>query len=280
MKPLLAEIDRIISLSLDEDIGRGDITSQLTIPEEKTANFTISPREDIILCGLDIAVRVFDMVSPDITLKTSFNDGNLVKKSDIVLSGSGNALAIMAAERVALNLLRQLSGVATNTARFVAKTKGTKAKILDTRKTIPGLRSIQKYAVTTGGGINHRFCLDDGILIKDNHISICGSITNALTSARKQAPLLTKIEVECDSLIQVKEALEAGADIIMLDNMDLATIKEAVKMVEGRVPLEASGNVNINTVEDIALAGVDFISVGSITHSPLSVDIGLDIEFS
>ena len=280
MKPLLAEIDRIINLSLAEDIGKGDITSNLTIPKEKTASFTISPREDIIICGLDIATRVFHIISPDIKIDCSFKDGNTVKKSEIILSGKGNALAIMAAERVALNLLRQLSGVATNTARFVAKTKGTRAKILDTRKTIPGLRSIQKYAVTTGGGKNHRFCLDDGILIKDNHIAICGSITNAIIKVRNNAPSLTKIEVECDSLNQVKEALEAGADIIMLDNMDLNTIKEAVKIVGGRILLEASGNVNIYTVEDIAHTGVDFISVGSITHSPLSVDIGLDIDIS
>jgi nicotinate-nucleotide pyrophosphorylase (carboxylating) len=272
------EIDRIIKLALEEDIGSGDITSNITIPADKTAQFVLRAREEMVISGVDVACRVFQTVNADIKLNTRFKDGDLAKTGDDIISGSGNARAILAAERVALNLLRQMCGVATNTRKFVDSVAGTKAKIIDTRKTIPGLRSLQKYSVRMGGGQNHRYCLDDMILIKDNHISVCGGITPALKKAKAEAPSGIKIEVECDTLAQVAEALEGNADIILLDNMNIETLKKAVAIVSGRIPLEASGNVNLATVLDIAKTGVDFISAGILTHSALSVDIGLDID--
>ncbi|MCE3232344.1 MAG: nicotinate-nucleotide pyrophosphorylase [Rickettsiaceae bacterium] len=272
------QVDRIIKLALEEDIGKGDITSNITIPADKTAEFVIRTREPLIVCGIEVAKQVFWAVSGDIKLDSAYKDGDALKTSDIILSGKGNARAILAAERVALNLLRQMCGVATLTHKFVTAVSGTKAKILDTRKTIPGLRHLQKYAVTIGGGQNHRYCLDDMILIKDNHISVCGGVLPALKKAKEQAPKGIKIELECDTLEQVKQALEGKADIILLDNMDIATLKEAVRLVEGKIPLEASGNVNLNTVGEIAKTGVDFISAGVLTNSPMSLDIGLDID--
>lgn len=272
------EIDKIIKLSLEEDIGKGDITSNITIPADKTAEFVIRAREEMVISGIDVACRVFELVSKDIALNKYFKDGDLAKSGDDIISGSGNARAILAAERVALNLLRQMCGVSTHTRKFVDAVAGTKAKILDTRKTIPGLRYLQKYSVTMGGGQNHRYCLDDMILIKDNHISVCGGITPALQKAKAEAPAGMKIEVECDTLAQVAEAVEGKADIILLDNMDIGTLKKAVALVGGKIPLEASGNVNLATVGDIAKTGVDFISAGTLTHSALSVDIGLDID--
>ncbi len=278
MQPDIREIDRIIQMSLEEDLGRGDITSNLTIPEDAVAEFAIRAREKMVVCGIDIAARVFDMLG-DIERKSEFKDGDVVKSGDVILQGHGNAHIILAGERVALNLLRQMCGVSTLTSKFVTEVKGTKARILDTRKTIPGLRAIQKYAVRVGGGYNHRYCLDDGVLIKDNHISVCGGIKEALKKARDESPSLTKVEVECDTLAQVKEAAKYGADIIMLDNMDLKTLKEAVKIIGGKIPLEASGNVNLDTVAAIAKTGVDFISAGMLTNAPLPVDIGLDMDF-
>jgi nicotinate-nucleotide pyrophosphorylase (carboxylating) len=271
------QIDKIIKDALAEDIGHGDITSNITIPANKTAKFTIRARENMVVCGVDVACKVFTQVSPDIKLTTHFKDGDMAKAGDDIITGSGNARAIMAAERVALNLLRQMSGVATHTRQFVDAVKGTKAKILDTRKTIPNLRVLQKYAVTMGGGQNHRYCLDDMIMIKDNHISVCGGVLPALKKAQAERPQGMKIEVECDTLEQVKEAVEGKADIILLDNMDIADLKKAVAIVGGKIQLEASGNVNLKTVRAIAETGVDFISAGILTHSALSVDIGLDI---
>jgi nicotinate-nucleotide pyrophosphorylase (carboxylating) len=278
MQPDIREIDRIIQLSLAEDIGRGDITSIITIPNNIETEFVIRARESMVVCGVEVAMRVFKTVSNDINVASGCNDGDAVQPGDKIITGQGNAQVILAAERVALNLLRQMCGVATLTHKFVQEVKGTKVKILDTRKTIPGLRSIQKYAVKTGGGYNHRFGLDDGILIKDNHISVCGGIKEALAKARQAAPSLTRIEVECDTLEQVQEAVDGGADIILLDNMDITTLKKAVAVVGGKIPLEASGNVNLKTVREIAETGVDFISAGMLTHSALSVDIGLDID--
>jgi nicotinate-nucleotide pyrophosphorylase (carboxylating) len=275
---LTTAIDQIIALALAEDIGTGDITSNITIPADKTAEFVINAREEMVICGVDVACRVFKTVNKDIKLTRHFKDGDIAKAGDDIISGSGNACAILAAERVALNLLRQMSGVATHTRKFVEAVAGTKAKILDTRKTIPGLRYLQKYAVKTGGGQNHRYCLDDMILIKDNHISVCGGILPALKKAKEQAPKGMKIEVECDTLEQVEQAVEGQADIILLDNMDIATLKQAIALVDGKIPLEASGNINLKTVAEIAKTGVDFISAGILTHSALSVDIGLDID--
>lgn len=279
MKPELREIDRIISEALNEDLGvGGDITSRITIPENAQAKFNISARDPLVACGLFITQRVFDYFKPNVKITLNVEEGQNVNKNTSLISGEGSALAILSAERVALNLLRQTCGVATGTRDFVELTKDSKAKILDTRKTIPGLRALQKYAVTIGGGYNHRFRLDDGILIKDNHISVCGSVTEAINKARKNSPSLTKIEVECDTLEQVKEAKAAGADIIMLDNMSLEMLNKAVEIVAGEIPLEASGNVNLDTVKEISKTGVDYISAGIITNAPKYVDIGLDIE--
>jgi len=274
------EIKRIITMSLAEDIGKGDITSKLTIPKDKQTKFIIRAREDMVVCGIEIAKEVFKTLSQEIELTSEFADGDYIKENDIILKGEGNAIKILEAERVALNLLRQMCGVATLTNKFVEKTNGTKATILDTRKTIPGLRSIQKYAVTKGGGTNHRFCLDDAILIKDNHISVCGSVTRALEKAKKDRPEGMRIQVECDTISQVEEALVSGADIILLDNMDNKTLKLAVDITNNKIPLEASGNVNLDTVQDIAKTGVDYISIGAITNSPISLDIGLDMDFN
>lgn len=280
MYPSQSEIDRIIEMSLIEDIGAGDITSTVTIPEDTKTKFIIRAREVMPVCGSAIAAQVFSYIesASEVIVDIKIKDGEFANKNDAIITGYGNARSIMAAERVALNLLRQMCGVAATTHKFVEAIKGTNAKLLDTRKTIPGLRSLQKYAVTIGGGTNHRIGLYDGILIKDNHIAICGSVKNAVTMAKKHAPDGFKIEVECDTIEQVNEAAKFGADIIMLDNMDLQTMRKAVKIINGSIPLEASGGVNINTIRSIAETGVDFISVGSITNTPENVDIGLDME--
>lgn len=270
----------LLSQALAEDIGRGDITSNLILETETQAEFVISNRSPLVICGLNLAIRIFDHVDMNVKTYSAFADGNLAEAGAVLLSGSGSAKSILAAERTALNLLQHLSGIATLTRSYVEKISGTNATILDTRKTLPGLRDLQKYAVKTGGGRNHRLRLDDGVLIKDNHISVCGSITEAVRRARAGAPSLTKIEVECDTLAQVEEALSVKADVIMLDNMTNDQLREAVKIVNGRVLLEASGNVSMETVRAIAETGVDFISIGKLTHSAPACDIGLDIVMS
>jgi nicotinate-nucleotide pyrophosphorylase (carboxylating) len=271
------EVNRIIKTALTEDIGNGDVTSNATIPEDAETTFVIRVREPMIACGLQVAELVFKTVDANIVITIEAKEGAVVEQGALLLSGKGNARSILAAERVALNLLRQMCGVATLTNRFVKEVEGTNAVILDTRKTIPGLREIQKYAVTIGGGKNHRFRLDDAVLIKDNHISVSGGITQAVAQAKKYAPDM-KVEVECDTLSQVDEAAEAGADIIMLDNMSCEMMREAVQKIKGRIPLEASGNVNLQTVRAIAETGVDSISSGMLTNAPQPVDIGLDID--
>lgn len=285
MQPKLSEIERIIQTALIEDIGEGDITSTLTIQEGSQAKFFIRAREEMLVCGAEFAAMVFSKVASknSVTTEVTTRDGEIAKPNDVIISGYGDARAIMAGERTALNLLRQMCGVANKTREFVDKVSGLDAKILDTRKTIPGLRSIQKYAVTVGGGHNHRFGLYDGILIKDNHIAICGGVEEALRMARKHLPSMqgmehAKVEIECDAIYQVKEALIFGADMILLDNMGIDKLKEAVDIVNKKVPLEASGGVNIDTVRAIAQTGVDFVSVGSITNNPANLDIGLDME--
>ncbi len=273
------EIGRIIALALIEDIGEDDITSTITIPEDSQAKFAIRARDELVVCGTEIAASVFSYIlnKGTVTVEIKMNDGAIAKAGDTLITGYGNARCIMAAERVALNLLRQMCGVATITKKFVGEIKDTKAKLLDTRKTIPGLRSLQKYAVTIGGGHNHRFGLYDGILIKDNHIAICGGVEEALRMARHNAPN-AKIEIECDAIYQVKEAVKFGADIILLDNMSIAEMKEAIGIVDNKILLEASGGVSLQNIRSIANTGVDFISVGSITNNPANVDIGLDME--
>ncbi len=270
----------VIDLALIEDIGKGDITSTTTIPEGITTKFVIRAREEMVVCGTKIVQEIFSKIKSKgkVNIKIHLKDGEVANSEDIIISGKGDARAVMAGERTALNFLRQLSGVATSTKEFVEAVKGTKAIILDTRKTIPGLRQLQKYAVTIGGGNNHRFGLDDGILIKDNHIAICGGVKKAIESARKNAPKKFMIEIECDTFAQAKEAAAAGADIILLDNMDIKTLQKVVKFIDKKILLEASGGITLKNIRQIAQTGVDFISVGSITNNPANIDIGLDME--
>ncbi len=274
----------LIKKALDEDFGEnGDITSNLTIPSSEPVKFQISNREEIVLCGVDFALMVFDEVAErfkskdKLIITKKLSDGKKLKKNSIILQGSWNAKAVFAAERVALNLLQHLSGIATKTSQYVAKISGKKTTILDTRKTIPGLRILQKYAVKIGGGHNHRMGLYDGILIKDNHIAAASGIANAVKMVRKNLPKKMKIEVECDNLAQVKEALENNVDIIMLDNMSLSQIKQAIKLISGRAKIEVSGGINLQKIAAISKLGVDYISIGALTHSVKAADIGLDI---
>ena len=266
--------------ALEEDLGRaGDITSATTIPEGKKARAKLAARKPGVLAGLACAEEAFRALDPEVEFRANKRDGDALKAGDVAAEISGNARAILSAERTALNFTTHLSGVATLTAAFVAKVKHTKARIVCTRKTLPGLRALEKYAVRCGGGMNHRFGLDDAILIKDNHIVVSGGVTAALKAARASAGHLVKVEIEVDSLAQLEEVLKTGgADVALLDNMDIATMKRAVEMARGKLALEASGGVNLDTVAAIAETGVDMISVGALTHSAPALDLGLDIE--
>ena len=272
----LRKINRLIDLWLDEDVNTCDLTAKIMVDDEAVATFGMNAREPLILSGLDIAGRIFRKTDPDCTFETSRKDGDRVDKGETFAVISGNAQALLTAERVALNLVQRMCGIAGLTAQYVAAVAGTGVTLLDTRKTTPGLRMLEKYAVTCGGGRNHRFGLDGGIMVKDNHIAVAGSITAAVRRAKDHAPVLTKIEVECDRLDQVKEALASGADIIMLDNMSNEDMTEAVKIVDKRIPLECSGGVRLETIRGKAETGVDYISVGTMTQSAACVDIGLD----
>jgi nicotinate-nucleotide pyrophosphorylase (carboxylating) len=266
-----------LDMSFKEDYGiKGDITSNSVIDQESQVSFEINTREEIIICGLQIVQYYFDTYS-SITYKFHCKDSDLVQANSVILSGHGPARELLLLERVILNYLQHISGISTATYTFVQKINGTKAKIFDTRKTTPLYRTLQKYAVVCGGGHNHRLCLDSSILIKDNHIAICGGITKALQKAKANNPHYAKIEIECDTLEQVAEAANIGVDIIMLDNMSIKQIIEAISIIDNRAIIEASGNVSLETVADIAKTGVDMISIGRITHSAPSVDIGLDI---
>jgi nicotinate-nucleotide pyrophosphorylase (carboxylating) len=266
--------------ALDEDLGRaGDITSAATISEGKKARAKLAARKPGVLAGLACAQEAFHALDPAVEFRANKRDGAALKAGDVAAEISGNARAILSAERTALNFATHLSGIATLTAAFVARVKHTKARIVCTRKTIPGLRALEKYAVRCGGGMNHRFGLDDAILIKDNHIAVSGGVTAALKAARASAGHLVKVEIEVDSLAQLEEVLKTGgADVALLDNMDIATMKRAVEMARGKLALEASGGVNLDTAAAIAETGVDMISVGALTHSAPALDLGLDIE--
>ena len=260
-----------------EDYGlKGDITSDSVIDEDTKVEFVINARQEMIVCGVQVAQYYLDEYS-SIKYRLHKKDAERVTAENVLMSGSGMAREVLMLERVILNYLQHLSAISTITNAFVQKVKGTKAKIFDTRKTLPLYRQLQKYAVVCGGGYNHRLCLDSSILIKDNHIAICGSLTRALRKAKVKNPHYAKIEIECDTLEQVREAMTEGVDIIMLDNMSLVQIKEAIKIIDNKAIIEVSGNVSLETVADIAKTGVDMISVGRITHSPIAVDIGLDI---
>jgi len=269
-------VEEIIDRALAEDIGFCDLTSELVIPADARAELALNARQDIVVAGLDVAARVFRRRVPECRVELRVRDGERVKAGAAMGRVEGPARGLLAVERTALNFLQHLSGIATLTAQYAERVAGTRAVLIDTRKTIPGLRALEKHAAHLGGARNHRLRLDDGVLIKDNHISVCGSLTAAVERARAGAPVLTRIEVECDTLDQVGEALEAGADMILLDNMGLEDMRQAVALAGGRIPLEASGGVRLENIRAIAETGVDFISVGRITQSAPAVDIGLD----
>ena len=270
------QTDRLIDLWLTEDIGTCDLTAQLMIDEDATGTFHMNAREPLVIAGIDVAARLFVRYDPALTVEKFVKDGDAVEQGTRMLTVSGPARSILTAERPALNILQRLCGIATETARYNAEIAGTGARLIDTRKTTPGLRMLEKHAVSCGGGLNHRLGLDNGVMLKDNHIAIAGSIAKAVARAKLKVPVLTKIEVECDRLEQVKEALEAQADVIMLDNMSIDAMKEAVAYVAGRAKLEASGGIRIDTIRQVALTGVDYISTSKITQSAPAVDIGLD----
>lgn len=269
-------LESMAKMALVEDIGSGDITTMLTVSESEEARGIISAKEPGVIAGTDVAGAVFAAIDGDVTFRSSVSDGNHIHPGDEVALVVGIARNILTAERVALNFLQRMSGVATLTARYVSLVSHTKARIVDTRKTTPGLRRLEKYSVIVGGGHNHRFGLSDGILIKDNHISAAGGLTLAIAAAKKQAPHTLRIEVEVTSLDQLDEAIKAGADAVLLDNMSLEMMKEAVKLTNGRVLLEASGGVSEENVAGIAETGVDLISVGALTHSARALDISLN----
>jgi nicotinate-nucleotide pyrophosphorylase (carboxylating) len=270
------EFDAIIDAALREDMPEGDITSESVIPAGAISEAVFLAKEDGILAGLPVARRVFEKIDPAVEFVEKFQDGAAFKRSDILARLKGPTSALLKGERTALNFLQRLSGIATATRRFVDAVAGTKAKILDTRKTTPGLRLLEKDAVKMGGGTNHRLSLSDMVLIKDNHLRHVGSVAEAVRRARAAVKPGIRIEVEAAELSQVREALAAGADMIMLDNMMIETMREAVTIVAGRVPLEASGTVSLERVHAVAETGVDFISVGALTHSTRAVDISLE----
>lgn len=274
------QVEQIITLALNEDIGTGDITTLSTIPADKTALGRFVAKEDMIICGIDLAAHIFARVDPSIELKANFKDGDAVKKGDVIATVSGNAQNVLTGERTALNFMQRLTGIATRTHASVAEVAGTNAKITDTRKTTPGLRVLEKYAVRVGGGTNHRFNLADGVLIKDNHIAVSGGIKNAVKNARAVIPHTLKIEVEVETKEQLAEALDAGADIIMLDNMSYDLMRECVGIVAGRALVEASGNMGEKSLREVAETGVDIISIGALTHTVKAADISLKFQIS
>lgn len=271
-------LDPIVRLALEEDFGRaGDITTDSTIDAVSTLQAQIISRESGRLAGIDAALYTLKIIDSSIVFEMLKVDGDSLKPNDCVGVLTGKARSILLAERVVLNFLGHLSGIASLTETYVSQVSHTKAKILCTRKTTPGLRALEKKAVVCGGGNSHRYGLDDAILIKDNHIAACGSVTEALNRAKSNVGHLQKIEVEVDTLDQLKEALQVKPDVIMLDNMDIKTLKNAVELIDGRCISEASGGVNIQTVSKIAETGVDYVSVGALTHSAKNLDLGLDI---
>tara|TARA_B110000503_G_C7080719_1_gene385009 strand:- start:270 stop:1100 length:831 start_codon:yes stop_codon:yes gene_type:complete len=270
------QADRLIDVWLHEDIGSCDLTAQLMIDENAISTFHMVAREPMFIAGINVAERVFTRYDSRLNVQTFFKDGQHAIKGDKLLTVSGPARSILTGERSALNILQRLCGIATETARYAQEIEGTTARLLDTRKTTPGLRMLEKHAVTCGGGLNHRLGLDNGVMLKDNHIAIAGGIEKAVERVRKHLPVLTKIEVECDRLDQVAQALAAGADVIMLDNMSLEDMRTAVKTINGAAKIEASGGISIATIRQVALTGVDYISTSKITQAAPAVDIGLD----
>ncbi len=269
-------VERLIDIWLAEDVGHADLTTTLMIDADAISAFHVNARETMVVAGIDVMRMVFKRMAPTARIDLLASDGVRAGRGDCLARISGPATGLLTAERTALNIFQHLSGIATQAARFVDAIAGTQAQMIDTRKTTPGLRMLEKHAVTAGGARNHRLGLDSGVMLKDNHIAVCGSISAAVARARAAVPVLTRIEVECDRLEQVSEALAAGADMLLLDNMSLADLRAAVALVDGRMPLEASGGVRLDTVRAIAQTGVDFISSSRMTQAAPAVDIGLD----
>lgn len=275
---LTLDLDDLIRHALKEDIHTGDLTTQACVGGARPATARLVAKESFVLAGIDVAARVFTVLDPAVRFETLCADGATLATGEVLARMAGDAASLLQAERVALNLLQRMCGIATLTQRYVAAVAGTKARIVDTRKTTPGLRMLEKYAVRIGGGINHRTGLYDGILIKENHIAAAGGITEAVRRAKAYIPHTLKIEVETETVEQVREALAAGADIIMLDNMDCPTMRSCVELIAGRAQVEASGGVNLDTVRAIAETGVDIISIGALTHSPKAADISMLLD--
>jgi len=270
-------LESMIRQFLREDVGRGDLTSESIFSDHEIGSARLVARDSFIVAGVEsVAAEVFKVQNPDVVIVDPVPDGTWARPKMGLLTVSGPVIDLLKAERVALNLLQRLSGIATLTAQFIEKVKVYSVRITDTRKTTPGLRVLEKYAVRVGGGANHRFNLADGVLIKDNHIAACGSIREAVGKVRERIPHTIRVEVETDSLEQVEECLACGVDIIMLDNMTPEMMSTAVRLINGRALVEASGGVTLQTVESIAMSGVDIISIGALTHSAPSCDIGMD----
>jgi nicotinate-nucleotide pyrophosphorylase (carboxylating) len=274
------EIEAAVARALNEDLGRaGDITSIATVPEDAPGRALLNAREAGVIAGLPLVAAAFRKLSPDVAIDAQARDGAKIGAGARLMTIAGNARAILGAERVALNFLGHLSGIATATAAFAVRIAHTKARVICTRKTTPGLRALEKYAVRCGGGYNHRFGLDDAMLIKDNHIAVAGGIAAVLKRAKAAAGHLVKIEIEVDSLDQLRQVLDAGgADVVLIDNFDLDSMRKAVAMVAGRLVIEASGGITLDTAAAIAETGVDYLSSGALTHSVKNLDVGLDIE--
>lgn len=273
------KVDRIIENALAEDVGTGDVTTDTICPIDSTSSAEIRAKENGVLAGSTVAERVFKTLSPQASITLTKEDGTRVMPGDVILQIESSTRTILTGERLSLNILQRLSGIATETSKYVAECEGYKAKILDTRKTAPGLRVLDKYAVSIGGGQNHRTGLYDGVLIKDNHIASAATIANAVAAVRQKYGDKFQIEVETSNLTQVREALDSGADIIMLDNMSTRDMKEAVSIISGKALVEASGGVTLDTVRGIAETGVDYISVGYVTHSAKALDIALYLVY-
>jgi len=275
-------IKRIIDTALSEDIGHGDITSSLLIPEDISAKGIITAEDDIVLAGLVVAEQVFKRLDGDAVFEGLASDGDSVKAGTVIARVSGNGRALLTGERVALNFLQRLSGIAALSKKYADAVRGLPVRISDTRKTTPGLRTLEKYAVRAGGCFNHRYGLFDGILIKENHIALTSGVEEAVSAAKMKSPHTIKVEVEVKNLEEVKAAVKCKADIIMLDNMDIAMMKEAVEIIRGQsdreILIEASGGMSLDRVRDVALTGVDIISVGALTHAAAWVNISMDIE--
>lgn len=271
-------VDDIILRALKEDINYLDVSADYLIPEDQRNDAYFVAKADGVLCGLDVALRTFRLLDDTFTAKVYKKDGDKIQKGDLIAEFSGKTVLLLKGERTALNLLQHMSGIATATARAVELVKGTNAQITDTRKTLPGLRALQKYAVVCGGGKNHRFNLSDGAMLKDNHIDASGGIASAVETLRGKLGHMVKIEVETRDLDEVREALKAGADIIMLDNMTNDMMREAVKIIDGKAKTEASGGITLDTIAEVAKTGVDIISLGALTHSVQAFDISMKMK--